>query len=148
MHSKVMVKAQVQDCDADLDSPFESLVLGLRYLIELGTEKESQRDNKARHDSITKARRVCVSNFAMAVATPTSKGPGQRKTHQIKDVQIQRPRAVLSSPDNDHLIGEMNKKASKQNSTTKTREWRVNLDRVDGENAHRRIRGTTRTFNA
>ncbi|PWA66375.1 gnk2-like domain-containing protein [Artemisia annua] len=133
---QVMVKARIQDRDGDLYSPVETL--GLRYLIQFAAEKET-----AVPDDHTKVRRICISSLKMAV-TPLEKGSGQIKNHKIKDVEhvVQRPRAVLSSPDNDHLIGEMNKKALKRGSTQNTRpSGRVNVTRVGVDSA--RIRPLT-----
>nr|GEU37200.1 hypothetical protein [Tanacetum cinerariifolium] len=136
-----MVKARIQDRDGDLYSPVETL--GLRYLIQFAAEKEA-----VVPDDHAKVRRICVSRLKMAV-TPLEKGSGRIKNHQIKDADhVQRPRAVLSSPDNDHLIGEMNKKALKRGSTQNTRpSGRVNVARVGVESAHVRVRDTSPSFN-
>ncbi|KAL4558622.1 hypothetical protein LXL04_036823 [Taraxacum kok-saghyz] len=124
-------------------SSFESLAEGLRYLIRFGEE------NIALDESSEKARRICVPKLTMR--TPRiSKGLEKTENRQIKDVDhvVQRPRAVLSSPDNDYLIGKMNQKAFERVSTPKPSapSGKVNLVRVVVENARVRVRGTNPTL--
>ncbi|CAH1447246.1 unnamed protein product [Lactuca virosa] len=129
MYPKVIVKEQVHD-------HVESL--GLRYLVRFGVE------NVAPDESYAKARQICVSNLAMRTL-PNAKGSGKIENREIKDVDhaVQRPRAVLSSPDNDYLIGKMNEKAFKRVSTPKPHaSGKVNLVCVDVGKA----RGTNPTF--
>ncbi|KAI3678775.1 hypothetical protein L6452_38078 [Arctium lappa] len=138
MYPKVSVEKQVlQDRGADTFPPFESL--GLRYLVPFGAEIVPIDEYNE------KVRRICVSAMP---ATFMAKGSGQIKNRQIKDVDrvIQRPRAVLSSPDNDYLIGKLNKMAFKRNSTPKAHDLgRVNSDRGEIEIARIRVRGTSPT---
>nr|XP_043637541.1 uncharacterized protein LOC122608503 isoform X2 [Erigeron canadensis] len=142
MYTKVIVKAR--DHDGDRFCPLESL--GLRYLIQSGPEIESETENVSRGDSNVKVRRICVSNLVMAI-TPAPKGTGPTKNDRVKDIDrvAQRPRAILSSPENDDLIGKMNEKASKRHSTPKTATLRSNMTRVDVDNARIRVRGTSVT---
>ncbi|KAL8253037.1 hypothetical protein R6Q59_036730 [Mikania micrantha] len=144
-----MIKTRVQDRDQALYSSFESL--GLRYLIQFGKEKESISHNIANDDCVTNARQICMSNLALSNTQVTKDlGSGHPKSHQHKHVDhvVQRPRAVLSSPDNDRMIGEMNKKAnSKRGFNLKTHGERFNLARVDGETTHIKICDTSPTFN-
>ncbi|XP_076908242.1 uncharacterized protein LOC143594383 [Bidens hawaiensis] len=142
----MMVKAPAK-ARGDLYFPFESL--GLRYLIQLEVTKETGRRIISRDNSNTKMRRNCASNLASTI-TSIEKGSRQPKNHQIKDVDhtVQRPRAVLSSPDNDLLIKKMNKRTLKQDSSSKTPTRRVKSTCVDIENAPIRIRGTNSTFNS
>ncbi|KAK1437340.1 hypothetical protein QVD17_03131 [Tagetes erecta] len=141
MYSNAMIKPRIQDHDGTPYSRYESL--GLRFLIQFGMEKESERDNIAGDGSITNVRRVYVSNMTVGIAK-TTKGPGQLKNQQIKDIDhvVQRPRAILSSPDNDYWIGEMNKKASKRDFIPKTRVERLNVVPADAKDAQIRTRGT------
>ncbi|XP_024982301.1 uncharacterized protein LOC112518732 [Cynara cardunculus var. scolymus] len=139
MYPKVPVEEQVlKDRDADTFPPFKSL--GLRYLIR------SEAENAAVNESNAKPRRICVSAMP---ATSMAKESNHIKNRQTKDVDrvIQRPRAVLSSPDNDYLIGKMNKMAFKRISTPKTpASERVDTDHIEVEIARIRVRGTSPTL--
>lgn len=110
------------------------IIEGLRYLVRFGVE------NVAPDESYAKARQICGSNLAMRTF-PIAKGSGKIENREIKDVDhaVQRPRAVLSSPDNDYLIGRMNEKAFKRVSTPKPH---VNLVHVDVGKARVTVRGT------
>ncbi|XP_076906051.1 uncharacterized protein LOC143562006 [Bidens hawaiensis] len=142
----MMVKAPVK-ARGDLYFPFESL--GLRYLIQFEVTKEIGTRIISRDNSNTNMRQNCASNLASTI-TSIEKGSRQPKIHQIKDVDrtVQRPRAVLSSPDNDLLIKEMNKRTLKQDSGSKAPTRRLKSAYVNIENAPIRIRGTNSTFNS
>ncbi|KAI3749570.1 hypothetical protein L2E82_20184 [Cichorium intybus] len=114
----------------------------LRYLVHFGVE------NIVPDESNAKPRRICISNFTMRTI-PITKDSGQIENRQIKAVDhvVQRPRATLSSPDNDYLIGKMNEKAFNRVSAPKTSaSGRDNLVRVDVGNARVRVRGTNPPF--
>ncbi|KAI7735642.1 hypothetical protein M8C21_005189 [Ambrosia artemisiifolia] len=140
------VKALVEAHDGDMYSPFRSP--GLRYLIEPGATKETETRIISRVNSNMKARRNCASDFDTTISSMT-KGPRQLHNYQNKDMDrvVQRPRAVLSSPDNDHWIREMNKRTIKSDSTPKAPARRVKSTCVDRENAPTGIRDTRPTCN-
>ncbi|CAI9300742.1 unnamed protein product [Lactuca saligna] len=132
MYPKVVVKEQVHD-------HVESL--GLRYLVHFGVE------NVAPDESYAKTRQICVSKLAMRTF-PIAKGSGKIEHREIKDVDhvVQRPRAVLSSPDNDYLIGKMNEKAFKRVSTPKPHaSGKVNVVHVDVGKARVTLRDNKKT---
>ncbi|KAI7750140.1 hypothetical protein M8C21_008168 [Ambrosia artemisiifolia] len=140
------VKTLVEARDGDMYSPFRSP--GLRYLIQPGATKESETRIVSRVTSNMKARRNSASDLDMTISSMT-KGPRQINNHQNKDIDrvVQRPRAVLSSPDNDHWIREMNKRTLKPDSTPKAPARKVKSTCVDRENAPTRISGTRPTCN-
>ncbi|KAF5784872.1 hypothetical protein HanXRQr2_Chr10g0421941 [Helianthus annuus] len=136
------VKALVEARGEDMYSRLKSQ--GLRYLIQPDATKDTKTRIVSRVDSNTKVRRNCASDLATM-----ARGPRQLNNHQTKDIDrvVQRPRAVLSSPDNDHLIKEMNKRTLKQDSIPKAPSRRVKSTCVDIENTPIRIRGTGPTSN-
>ncbi|XP_059625197.1 uncharacterized protein LOC132268358 [Cornus florida] len=136
VYPKVKVKEEDEDDPFNLHDGANSLPESKIFEsppCTLGSHVEEDNQNQS-PPSVAKIPETSVPKSKMTFKPP-SKGPGKISKHtkvvqedikpKVRDSSVLRPRAVLSSPDNDEMIGNKNKLISRRVSALK----RTTLDR-------------------
>ncbi|XP_058752634.1 uncharacterized protein LOC131625825 [Vicia villosa] len=109
------VSVRVPEQEDNVYSEYDSGILSLLKLIESLHFEEEENHNKSEPPSMCKNTKGCPQHIITRRFTPSTKGM-LKNNKQVREVPkentrpscVIRPRAVLSSPDNDELIGSIN----------------------------------------